>query len=182
MVAEHRPTGPPWQAGIRRETPVLSNQRYPGPPARTRGTGRITDTVTRAAVPLQAPRGHGERCGAAHRATGRASRPWAGVSASPRAMRSSSGPWGAARVAHSVPHTRLCRSPRAVAGATATTSAPQPLLLGHRESFGHAQHSESTARTLAMAAAVAKASRLHGHSKDLGRGAGVGPWRRLWPR
>lgn len=153
-----------------------------GPQPATGGTGRITDTVTRAAVPLQAPRGHGERCGAAHRATGRASGPWGGVSASPRAMRSSSGPWGAARVAHSVPHTRLCRSPRAVAGATATTSAPQPLLLGHRESFGHAQHPGSMARTLAMAAAVAKASRLHGHSKDLGRGAGVGPRRRLWPR
>ena len=39
VVAEHRPTGPLWQAGIRRETPALSNQRYPGPPARYRGHG-----------------------------------------------------------------------------------------------------------------------------------------------
>lgn len=96
------PQGPCGRQGYRGRPGPLQPELSGAPSQLLGGTEGVTVTVTWAVVPQRAPQGHGERLGATHRATGRASRPWGGISATRRAMRSSSGPQGAALVAHSV--------------------------------------------------------------------------------
>lgn len=155
--------------------------QHPGATARLQGHGECLGATQRGASSPSGrwgvPQGHGEGLGTALRAMGSTARPWR-----------------ASLAARQVPPgCGLGKHPGAVAGATATTSAPQQLLLGHGEDLGHGQHLRSTTGTVVMASTSALWQGGFGQStRDTGQGFGVavktlakkqvlGPWRRLWP-
>lgn len=156
VVAARHPTGSLRQRGGGGVTAGTPSPLHPttgtqGPqPATTGGAAERVVVMGCAVGPWHgpAPRGHGECLRATLRGASSPSGRWGapqGLGTALRATGSTARPWRASLAARRVPPGRgLGKRPGAVAGATAATSAPQQLLLGHGEDLGQGQHLRAT--------------------------------------